>query len=93
MRALEPLEGLESMAGRRGTDEPRALCSGPGKLVQALGILPEDDGRSLLDGRLRVLPRESRRRGTVCAGPRIGISKATDEPLRFWLEGNPFVSR
>ena len=96
IRALEPLVGLPLMARRRGTGDERAFCSGPGKLVLAMGIGREHNGISLLRGPLRILPHDSypwegpRR---IKASPRVGISLAADLPLRFHLAGNPFVSR
>ncbi len=92
IRALEPIEGLEEMGARRAVDSPRALCSGPGKLVQALGISREQDGGSFLAGSL-YLESEAGAHFKVNAGPRIGISKATELELRFTLAGSPFLSR
>ena len=87
VRALEPLEGLERMATRRGRSARGELCSGPAKLVQALGILREDDGQCLRTGRVRVLPAvASAERGTIVTTTRVGITKAADLPLRFYVE-------
>lgn len=96
IRALEPVEGFSLMEKRRKTDDPRKLCSGPGKLVLALGITKEQNGASLLGGPLRILPSESYpwegpRRVKVTT--RVGISVGAEMPLRFYLEGNPFISR
>lgn len=94
VRALEPLRGLELQQRRRGVDDVRALCSGPGKLAQALGIVHALDGSSLLDGPLGVWDG-----GPVLDAaalevtPRIGITKASALPLRFVLRGSPFASR
>ncbi len=94
VRALEPLEGLELMRRRRGVERERELCSGPAKLVVALGIRPEQDGASLLAGDLRLLAPETGWSGSeVCRGPRVGISKAADLPLRFRLAGCEWASR
>jgi DNA-3-methyladenine glycosylase len=93
VRALEPLTGLETMARRRGTDEERRLCSGPGKLCQALGISRDLDGHDLGRGPLRLLRPARRRRLEVAAGPRVGISRAADWPLRFCGAGSPWLSR
>lgn len=94
LRALEPLEGLDVMAARRGTSTVRSLCSGPGKLAQAMGVSGEHDGVSLLNGALGLYAPEADAEGAkVAAGPRVGISRATELPLRFWLAGSPFVSR
>ena len=82
IRSLLPVEGLERMAERRGRSAPAELCSGPAKLVQALGIGPQHDGRRIGSGGLRL----ERRAGVAVrlrATPRIGISKATDLDLRF----------
>ncbi|MDA1266916.1 MAG: DNA-3-methyladenine glycosylase [Planctomycetota bacterium] len=91
VRALEPLEGLEVMAARRGRARPQDLCSGPGKLVQALGIEAGHDG-VLLDGALSITPRE-RSPGPIAAGPRIGISRSLELPLRFGVARSPWCSR
>jgi DNA-3-methyladenine glycosylase len=93
LRALEPLAGLDVMARRRGTHQPMLLCSGPGRLCQALGITRGLNGASLLGPRIRI-----RRAGKpaglrITVGPRIGISRAADWPLRFCVEGSPCLSR
>jgi DNA-3-methyladenine glycosylase len=91
IRALEPLAGVDEMRARRGVDDVRALCSGPGKLCQALGITREHDGL-LVD----VPPFELRERTgpvEIVTGPRIGITKAVDLPWRYALAGSRFVSR
>jgi DNA-3-methyladenine glycosylase len=93
LRALEPIEGLETMRGRRGGVEDRDLCSGPGKLCQALGITRALDGALMRGSDVVVLGPEADRAGySVVATPRIGITKAADWPLRFLVEGNGFVS-
>jgi DNA-3-methyladenine glycosylase len=93
VRALQPLEGLEAMARRRGMDDPRLLCAGPGRLCQALGITGEHDGHSLATGPIRVLRSKIGAPVAVAVGPRIGITKATDWPLRFVEQGSPWLSR
>lgn len=93
VRALEPVEGIELMAQRRGTDVVRQLCSGPGKLVQALGITREHDGVSLLCPELRICEPTTRSSEPIVSAKRIGITKAAEEELRFYLKGNPHVSR
>ena len=100
IRALEPAVGIDLMQARRGTDDPLALASGPGKLTQALKITMDLDGTSLIDGPLQVWSPESlpgRRPegidGEIVQTTRIGITKAADLPLRFYLKGNRHVSR
>ena len=93
VRALQPLVGLETMARRRGRDEPRLLCAGPGRLCQALGITGAHDGRSLATGPIRLLRPKRAERVSVAVGPRIGITKAADWPLRFVERGSPWLSR
>lgn len=94
VRALEPLEGLELMRERRGSLRARDLCSGPGKLVQAMGITRADDGRDLTAGALHLLPPEPGwRGGRVVASRRVGITKAADRELRFSLASSPWRSR
>jgi DNA-3-methyladenine glycosylase len=91
IRALEPTQGLGLMRRRRGVSEARALCSGPGKLGQALGISLRHNGLAL-----DRPPFELRARETVpeiVTGPRIGISKAVDHPWRYGLKGSRFLSR
>lgn len=91
IRAIAPTQGLAEMAARRGTDDPRALCSGPGKLCAALGITGALDGARLDMAPFELTPRT----GTppVVAGPRIGITRAAEHPWRFGLAGSRFLSR
>jgi DNA-3-methyladenine glycosylase len=94
IRALEPLRGLELMRMRRGVVRLDALCSGPGKLTQALGVGLELNGSSLADGPIRVLSRQGEWSDPeVVSGPRIGITKATELPWRFCAAGSRSVSR
>ncbi|MBX5442764.1 MAG: DNA-3-methyladenine glycosylase [Solirubrobacteraceae bacterium] len=94
IRALEPLEGIEAMRSRRGVERLVDLCSGPGKLTQALGIGLEHNDLDLLDGPLRIEPRPPAWRDVRwVAGPRIGITKAVELPWRFAAVGAPSVSR
>jgi DNA-3-methyladenine glycosylase len=101
IRALEPLEGIEQMRARRGLigDRPvpdQALCSGPGKLTQALGIELTENGGDLYDGPVRILPRPPAWLAgghQIIAGERVGITKAVELPWRFCLVHNPHVSR
>lgn len=90
IRAIEPTAGLKVMAQRRGFAEPRALCSGPGKLCQALAVTREHDGRALAHPPFEL--REGAAKAVI-AGPRIGISKAADAPWRFGELGSRFLSR
>lgn len=93
IRALEPLAGLELMRARRGWDRVEDLCSGPGKLTQALGIGVELNGSSLARGPVVISPRPAAWRGVgLVSGPRVGISRAVDLPWRFWARGSRFVS-
>jgi DNA-3-methyladenine glycosylase len=92
VRALEPLHGVEVMRERRGRPEAGELCSGPGKLAQALGIGLEMSGASLLEPPFAWRPRKGAPPAVV-TGPRIGITKGVDLPWRFSLAGNRFVSR
>jgi DNA-3-methyladenine glycosylase len=90
IRALEPTDGLEIMRERRGVAEPRNLCSGPGKLCQALTITREHDGLSLDAPPFELVPGDA---AGIVAGPRIGISRAVDLPWRFGEAGSRFLSR
>ena len=94
IRALEPTVGVEAMRQRRGRHRDQELCSGPGKLTEALGVGLSDNGASLSAPPFTVLPPEGAWRATgVTAGSRIGISKATERPWRFCATDNRFVSR
>jgi DNA-3-methyladenine glycosylase len=93
LRALEPLEGLETMRRRRGGVADRDLCSGPGKLCQALGITRGLDGSLMSAGTVFVAPHDRRSRPPIVATPRIGITKAADWPLRFTIAGSSWISR
>jgi DNA-3-methyladenine glycosylase len=91
IRALEPTRGLELQQRRRGVEDVRQLCSGPGKLCQALGITREHDGLALdvppfrLEARTEV--------PEILTGPRIGITRATELSWRYVEAGSPFLSR
>jgi DNA-3-methyladenine glycosylase len=94
IRALEPLEGVEAMRERRGLGRPADLCSGPGKLTQALGVGLEANGTDLRRGPVRLgPPPPGWERPRVVAGRRIGITKAADLPWRFCALGSLHVSR
>ena len=90
IRAIEPVHGVDRMQARRGMDDIRLLCSGPGKIGQALGITHDLNGRRLDQQPFRFIARA--REVEFVAGPRIGISKAIDLPWRFGLAGSRFVS-
>lgn len=93
VRALEPLSGLELMRRRRGVDDERALCSGPGKLTQALAIGLELNGSPLEGGPIEVLSRPRSARPPVpVTGRRIGITKAVELEWRFCDAGSDCVS-
>ena len=91
LRAIEPTHGIETMMARRGVGDLRELCSGPGKLAQALGITRDHDGL-LLDRPPLSLTLPSNPLPAV-VGPRIGITKAVEVPWRFGAAGSRFVSR
>ncbi len=91
IRALEPTSGIETMQERRRLDDPRLLCAGPGRLCQALGITRDLDGLPLDTPPFELLPR--RDEPEIAVGPRIGITKAADQPWRYALAGSPYLSR
>ena len=91
IRALEPTYGLDEMRKRRGVDDPRLLCSGPGKLCQALGVARKHDGLSLDRPPFELRPREGH--VEVVAGPRIGITRAAELPWRYAETGSRYLSR
>jgi DNA-3-methyladenine glycosylase len=94
IRALQPLEGIDHMRERRGVEEVRRLCSGPGKLTQALGIGPELNDTDLLRGPVVFSGRPRAWRDVdIDVDVRIGITKAPDLPWRFLAAGNRYVSR
>jgi DNA-3-methyladenine glycosylase len=93
IRALRPLEGVGAMAARRGVpaDSPR-LASGPGNLTRALGVTVRDSGQALVGGRLTIEARDGPAPARISTGPRVGISRARERILRFWVAGDPHVS-
>lgn len=94
IRALEPRWGIDRMRARRGLDDERLLCAGPGRLTQALGV-----GLGLNGGSLRAAPFELRatdptdRAEILAVAPRIGINRAVDLPWRYCAAGNGYLSR
>jgi len=94
IRALEPVEGIELMRSRRaGAKTDRDLTSGPGKLTRALDITRALNGADMTRGEFVVLDRKPVVEVEIDVGPRIGITKCADLPLRFSVKGNRFVSR
>jgi len=91
IRAIEPTDGIETMRRRRGLEDLRALCSGPGKVCEGLGITGTDNGKPLgvPPFSLTLKPGD----GPFHIGKRIGISKAVDLPWRFGVRGSRFLSR
>ncbi|MEX0972003.1 MAG: DNA-3-methyladenine glycosylase [Solirubrobacterales bacterium] len=93
IRALAPSAGLEQMRTRRGDRPDEDLCSGPGKLTDALGIGLDANGADLGSDPFLLLAPETGWSGEVVTGPRVGISKAVERPWRFSLAGSAYVSR
>ena len=91
IRAVEPLRGLERMLERRGPRPIRQLANGPGKLCQALGITLSDYGADLSTSSVGVGD-DGHVAPDISAGGRVGVSAATERPLRYFVPGNPFVS-
>jgi len=91
VRALEPTDGLDAMRRRRGLDDPRLLCSGPGRLCQALGVTGKHDGLALDRPPFELLAAEGP--VEVVSGPRIGITRAAELPWRYGEAGSRFLSR
>ena len=91
LRALEPTAGLDLMRTRRGVEPERLLCSGPGKLCQALGIDLALNGRAIDQPPFTL--RHQTPAGSIVSGPRVGISKAVDQPWRFGLANSRFLSK
>ncbi len=99
IRALEPLQGIALMQQRRNAQTLSLLCSGPARLAQALAITPAFNGVSLLDGPLQLWSADSLpsphiiNTADIVETTRIGITKAKELPLRFYLKGNSHISR
>ena len=93
IRAIEPTRGIESMRGNRPVKDPRALTSGPGKLTIALGVDKGSHGASVMSpgSEIRILDAASD--PVIGTTRRIGVTKDLDRDLRFYVEGNPYVSR
>jgi DNA-3-methyladenine glycosylase len=91
VRALEPMQGIEQMRVRRRIDDPRLLCSGPGRLCEALAVTREHDGLAL--DRAPFELRAGAHRVQVRTAPRIGITRAADLPWRYVLAGSRYLSR
>jgi DNA-3-methyladenine glycosylase len=91
IRAIEPTTGIAAMRRRRGTTDERLLCSGPGRLCEALGITRAQNGLALTAAPFEIFARE----GAVetVTGPRIGITKAADLPWRYGEKGSRFLSK
>jgi len=93
IRALEPRKGIEQMKKRRGLNDVKRLCSGPGKLTQALSITGQDHEIDLCADRRRCFTRNRSTCADVVADLRIGITRSAHYPWRFTLKGSEFVSR
>jgi DNA-3-methyladenine glycosylase len=91
IRALEPVHGLEAMRARRGVEDERLLCAGPGRLCRALAVTRDHDGTALDEPPFELLERRSE--PEIVTGPRIGITQAADRPWRYALAGSRFLSR
>jgi DNA-3-methyladenine glycosylase len=91
IRALQPTHGLAAMRERRGLDNERRLCAGPGNVCQALGVTRAEDGLWLDQPPFTLYARETD--VPVAVGPRIGITKAVERPWRYGLAGSPYLSR
>jgi DNA-3-methyladenine glycosylase len=90
IRALEPTHGVDAMRARRDLDDVRLLAAGPGRLCQALGITHEHDGRPLDEPPFELLSRDSE--PELAVGPRVGITKAAEQPWRYGLAGSRYLS-
>jgi len=91
IRALEPTSGIAAMRRRRSVSDERALCSGPGKLCQALAVTHRHNGLQLDEPPFELRARQET--PEIAVGVRIGISKAVEHPWRFGLKGSKFLSR
>jgi DNA-3-methyladenine glycosylase len=91
IRALKPTRNVHEMRQRRGLDDIRLLCAGPGRLCQALGVAHEHDGLRIDEPPFQLVPRP--RPVEIVTGPRIGITKAVEKPWRYGLAGSRYLSR
>ena len=91
IRAVEPTRGIDAMRARRSVDDVRALCSGPGKLCEALAITREHDGLPVDRPPFALHARKGE--PSIVAGPRVGITRAAELPWRYGLAGSRFLSR
>jgi DNA-3-methyladenine glycosylase len=90
LRAIEPTQGLDVMIARRGVEDPRLLCSGPGRLCQAMGVTHHHNGLAITQAPFAFEPGPP---VETISGPRIGITKAVDTPWRFGEKGSRYLSR
>jgi DNA-3-methyladenine glycosylase len=90
VRALEPTVGLEQMRARRGHVPDDLLCSGPGRLAQALGVGPDLDGEPVGGRRIELVPAKAP--VALVTAPRVGISRAIEQPWRYLSAGSPYAS-
>jgi DNA-3-methyladenine glycosylase len=93
VRALEPTHGLREMHERRGVTAVKLLCSGPGRLGQALAVDERLDGQTLAAAPFRLLKPQTAAVQTIASGPRIGISRGAELPWRFYVAESPYLSR
>lgn len=93
IRAIEPIEGITLMRRRRRVPRDFDLTNGPGKLTSALRISGDDNGASLQGPRFRVVPSRRKLHEPVATSGRIGVNEGFERPWRFFLEGNPWVSK
>ncbi|MEL7566993.1 MAG: DNA-3-methyladenine glycosylase [Dehalobacterium sp.] len=93
IRALEPLTGSEIMQKNRGKKEMKDLCSGPGKLVQAMGITKSMNGTSAIDGPIKFYAEDGIKSFQIVETTRIGLNQGADLRLRYYIKNNPFISK
>ncbi|HET6864102.1 MAG TPA: DNA-3-methyladenine glycosylase [Candidatus Saccharimonadales bacterium] len=94
LRAAEPLEGFKIMQANRSIKDKKNLANGPGKLAQAIGILDTTlSGKILNKSSIWLEPGEPVEAEQIIIGPRVGIRRAADAPMRFYIKGSPYVSK